>query len=199
MTKKAKKFNRRGKLQRVEDIDDPEAYEKRELVKILMYKCSKTQEEVLEEYNNFYKQHSDGLVTKEEYINSTENCLEAEALFRVFDEDNSGTLSFYEYMQAANLKKMKKPEEKLRWIFTAFDADGGGTIDVEEIREIVVWLFRLAGIDEDEDLLASCLMDIRDTIDEDRDGDISMEEFVKNAMNSKFVASLVKTKERRKH
>ena len=25
-------------------------------------------------------------------------------------------------------------EEKLGWIFTAFDADGGGTIDVEEIR-----------------------------------------------------------------
>ena len=38
--------------------------------------------------------------------------LKAEALFRVFDEDNSGTLSFYEYMQAANLKNMKKPEEK---------------------------------------------------------------------------------------
>ena len=124
--------------------------------------------------------------------------MEAQALFRVFDEDNSGTLSFYEYMQAANLKKMQNPEDKLMWIFSAFDADGGGSIDVEEIREIVVWLFRLAGIEEDEDLLASCSIDVRETIDEDKDGDISMEEFVKNAMNSRFVAGMLKTKKKRR-
>ena len=75
-------------------------------------------------------------------------------------------------------------EEKLGWIFTAFDADGGGTIDVEEIRfcrrlrdylhvicfysvfvlhirDIVVGLFRLAGLEEDEDLLYACTMDVR--------------------------------------
>ena len=91
-----------------------------------------------------------------EHFIVVQDFLEAEALFRVFDEDNSGTLSFYEYIQATNLKNMKNPEEKLRWIFTAFDADGGGTIDVDEIREIVVWLFRLAGIEEDADLLSSC-------------------------------------------
>ena len=125
---------------------------------------------------------------------SPQDFLEAEALFRVFDEDNSGTLSFYEYIQAANLKNMKNPEEKLTWIFTAFDANGDGTIDIDEIREIVVWLFRLAGIEEDEDLLACCSMDVRATIDENDDGVISMQEFVDNAMNSKFVARLLKGK-----
>ena len=29
---------------------------------------------------------------------------------------------------------LNTPEEKLNWIFTAFDTDGGGTIDLEEIR-----------------------------------------------------------------
>ena len=56
---------------------------------------------------------------------------------------------------------MTTPEEKLNWIFTAFDADCGGSIDVEEIREIVVWMFRFAGIDEDPDLLESCVIDVR--------------------------------------
>jgi hypothetical protein len=56
---------------------------------------------------------------------------------------------------------MTIPEEKLNWIFGAFDADGGGSIDVEEIREIVVWMFRFAGIDEDPDLLESCVIDVR--------------------------------------
>ena len=33
-------------------------------------------------------------------------------------------------------------EDKLNWIFMAFDQDGGGFIDGHEIRDIVVCLFR---------------------------------------------------------
>ena len=40
------------------------------------------------------------------------------------------------------MKNMSTMEEKLNWIFTAFDADGGGSIDVEEINEVVLWMFR---------------------------------------------------------
>ena len=65
-----------------------------------------------------------------------------DALFRVFDEDDSGTLNFFEWFQASNVKDMETIEEKLNWIFTAFDADGGGSIDSEEIVEIVKWMFR---------------------------------------------------------
>ena len=36
--------------------------------------------------------------------------------------------------QANNVTNLDTPEDKLNWIFTAFDTDGGGTIDVEEIR-----------------------------------------------------------------
>ena len=82
-------------------------------------------------------------------------------LVRVFDEDNSGTLNFFEWYQASNVKNMSSIEEKLNWIFTAFDADGGGSIDLEEITEIVRWMFRFAGIEEDPDLLASCIIDVR--------------------------------------
>ena len=87
--------------------------------------------------------------------------MKAKALVRVFDEDNSGTLSFFEWFQATNVKNMTTPEEKLNWIFTAFDADGGGSIDVDEIKDIVVWMFRFAGIEEDPDLLGSCVIDVR--------------------------------------
>ena len=117
-----------------------------------------------------------------------------DALFRVFDEDDSGTLNFFEWFQASNVKNMATIEEKLNWIFTAFDADGGGSIDSEEIMEIVKWMFRLAwnslkhdlnppilnpdqslnfddtfyrfaGIDQDPDLLASCVIDVRSVKD----------------------------------
>ena len=90
----------------------------------------------------------------------------AESIFKVFDDDNSGTFTFEEYYQvgcqpgiwgtvldtlyrihcirailsftqADNVGVLNTPEEKLGWIFTAFDADGGGSIDVEEIRLVV--------------------------------------------------------------
>ena len=34
-------------------------------------------------------------------------------------------------------EQLKDPETKLSWIFDAFDTDGGGSIDSEEIRDIV--------------------------------------------------------------
>ena len=145
---------------------------------------TQTQQRLVEPFYNFY------CLVFQEFI-------KAKALFRVFDEDNSGTLTFFEWFQATNVKNMTTPEEKLNWIFTAFDADCGGSIDVDEIRDIVLWMFRFAGIEEDPDLIASCVIDVRATIDVDRDGDISKEEFIKNAMNSQFIADILKERKKR--
>ena len=128
----------------------------------------------------------------------TQDFLKAEALFRAFDEDNSKTLNFFEWYQANDVKNLTTPEEKLNWIFTAFDADGGGSIDVNEIKDIVVWMFRFIGLDEDPDLIASCVIDVRATIDVDKDGDISKDEFIKNAMKSQFIAGILIEKKKRK-
>ena len=40
------------------------------------------------------------------------------------------------------MRTVTTAEEKLNWIFTAFDTDGGGSIDVDEIKEIVLGCFR---------------------------------------------------------
>ena len=63
--------------------------------------------------------------------------------------------------------------------------------------DIVLWMFRFAGIEEDPDLIASCVIDVRATIDVDQDGDISKEEFIKNAMNSQFIADIFKERKKR--
>ena len=55
----------------------------------------------------------------------------AEAYFRVFDQDNSGSLSFYEFMLVKTAPN--NSQDRLGWLFNAFDDDGGGTIDHSEV------------------------------------------------------------------
>ena len=121
----------------------------------------------------------------------------ADAFFRVFDEDNSGALNFYEFMMAKNASDMKTSEEKLNWIFTAFDQDGGGTIDVEEVYDIVLGLFKMLGKGGEDTEIEEmmCVQKIIQALDTDEDGVITKEEFVQNAMKSNFIMNLVTDKE----
>ena len=50
---------------------------------------------------------------------------------------------------------------------------------------------RFAKMEEDADLLQACVEDLQCIIDKDGDGDISREEFVKNAANCKFITNLL--------
>lgn len=63
----------------------------------------------------------------------------ADAFFRVFDEDKSGALSFYEYMLVKTAPKLESQEDRLGWIFHAFDSDGGGSIDNTEVTRQVTF------------------------------------------------------------
>ena len=101
-------------------------------------------------------------------------------------------MDFLNFMLANNVTNLSTPEDKLDWIFTAFDKDGGGTIDAVEIKEIMVGLFKMAGLDEDEDLIDACVMDINKAVDADGDGEITKDEFVGNALKSRFLKNMLK-------
>ena len=58
----------------------------------------------------------------------------------MFDYDNSGTMDFTEYMLAINATNLNTAEDKLMWMFDVFDKDGGGTISVDEIKELLKYL-----------------------------------------------------------
>ena len=59
---------------------------------------------------------------------------------------------------------------------------------------VLMYFFRLAGIEEDQDLLAACVFDVIEAVDEEGDGDISKDEFVENAMKCKFIFNMLKSK-----
>ena len=155
----------------------------------------------------------------------------AEAFFRTFDEDNSGSLSFYEYMLVKTAPNLDKVEDRLGWLFNAFDNDGGGSIDDSEVilnnfgiyelhfflftkvLRIVEALYRMSGgveaptkedaendnpeepdvINNHKDVITidDCVEEILEACDVDGDGIITKEEFIENAMNSKFIAVII--------
>lgn len=119
----------------------------------------------------------------------------AASMFRVFDESNRGALTFLQFMTVKTAPKLENPAEKLTWVFNAFDEDGGGTIEYDEISTLVEALFRMSGRwDDTEDTkeeVILCVDEVIESIDENGDGVITREEFVENALKSEFIREII--------
>ena len=157
---------------------------------MLEKKVSLSRKEISKSYDDFMALCPSGEMTKTQFMEDQGGVL-AESLFRVFDEDNSGRLDFTEYMLASNCTSLSQPEEKLNWIFNVFDEDGGGSIDIDEVIKMVIGLTNMGGVETDKEVLLACVQDILEAVDADRDGDITREEFVDNALKSNFIRNLL--------
>lgn len=58
-------------------------------------------------------------------------------VFRTFDKDNSGKIDFKEFLLAINITSGGRPKEKLEWAYQMYDIDGNGTIERNEMIEII--------------------------------------------------------------
>ena len=178
-----KKRMRKGKGSQREKCNNEE------MISMLEAKLSLSKEELSDNYDQFMKTCPNGEMTKAQFLKDEEGLM-AESLFRVFDEDGSGSMDFTEYMLASNCTSLTKPEEKLTWIFNVFDEDGGGSIDIDEVIKLVIGLTTMG--EPEKEVLLACVQDILEAIDVNRDGDITREEFVNNAMNSNIIRNLLK-------
>ena len=186
--KKASKKKRRNSKSRKSSQES--------VFKRLEKKLGMTPKEITTKHKQFMKKHPTGEMTQEDFIENSKlmggvkRCM-AESLFRVFDEDHSGTMDFEEFMMASNCTNMSSPQDKLEWIFKVFDEDGGGSIDIDEVIKLVIGLFNMSGEVEDKEVILACVLDILDIIDVDGDGEITREEFVGNAMKSGFIKNIL--------
>ncbi|XP_078111637.1 guanylyl cyclase-activating protein 2 [Sander vitreus] len=121
-----------------------------------------------------------------------------ENMFRAFDKNGDNTIDFLEYVAALNLVLRGKLEHKLKWTFKMYDKDGSGCIDKTELLEIVESIYRLKKACHGE-LDKDCLLltpdqvvdRIFELVDENGDGELSLEEFIDGARRDKWVMKML--------
>ena len=166
-------------------------------VTLLSHKLTIPEGDILKEHEAFIDMYPCGEMSKEQFIEAilkkdkNSDSDSAESLFGIFDEDGSGTMDFLEFMMASNATTLNSLEDKLNWIFNVYDKDGGGTIDPQELRDIVNGLFSMAGIDVPEEILDIRSKEMSEIIDVDGDGEITKEEFIKNALTCEFICDML--------
>ncbi|XP_033006917.1 guanylyl cyclase-activating protein 2 [Lacerta agilis] len=130
--------------------------------------------------------------------NNQEAAEYVENMFRAFDKNGDNTIDFLEYVAALNLVLRGKLEHKLRWTFKIYDKDGNGCIDKPELLEIVESIYRLKQVCQpDEDRGAPRLTPeevvdrIFQLVDENGDGQLSLDEFIDGARKDKWVMKML--------
>lgn len=106
----------------------------------------------------------------------------AHYVFKVFDQDHDGTVSFEEFVMGLSVLARGTIHEKLIWAFNLYDANGDGVITREELSDIVTAVYELLGKYAEPTMEDRTIRDHVDFIftkmDMNNDGNISVEEFL---------------------
>jgi len=164
-------------------------------------------EQIRDYYETFRTRCHSGYLTKNEFVDFYQQLLPSDSseiysefIFRAFDNlSKDGFIQFDEFLLAIYIhSNSSTPREKLEWLYNAYDRDGDGTIDYNEINQIVHALFILYGIDREKNSVSYVTYEIMAILDLNNDDKISKQEFMnmlKDKELTKFLApSFVKQK-----
>eukprot|EP00013_Stygamoeba_regulata_P024736 CAMPEP_0177655300 /NCGR_PEP_ID=MMETSP0447-20121125/14876_1 /TAXON_ID=0 /ORGANISM="Stygamoeba regulata, Strain BSH-02190019" /LENGTH=191 /DNA_ID=CAMNT_0019159175 /DNA_START=102 /DNA_END=674 /DNA_ORIENTATION=- len=103
-------------------------------------------------------------------------------MFRIFDEDHNGGISWLEFVSANYLlSSCATYEEKMKFAFQTYDIDRNGAISRNELLEMVNVILQGAGLsdEEAESMQKTVLHNIFEKMDSNGDNEVSYEEFQK--------------------
>lgn len=100
----------------------------------------------------------------------------AERIFKLFDQDNSGTIELGELFDGLHMLTKGTPCEKLQFLFDIYDADGNGSIDKEELQQVLKACMEESAMLLSEANFESLTEAMFAAMDTDDDGSITFEE-----------------------
>ncbi|KAL7667581.1 hypothetical protein ACOME3_001058 [Neoechinorhynchus agilis] len=120
------------------------------IIKMLAHSANCDERVVLESYRRYKAVAPNGKMDKKTFIRMFKSRHEnanvegiAEILFKYFDADNSGYISFSEYFLPNALIYQTEPTHKANIIFDICDQDGNGIITIKELRSLIGSLITL--------------------------------------------------------
>uniref|UniRef100_A0A452QR97 Guanylate cyclase activator 1C n=1 Tax=Ursus americanus TaxID=9643 RepID=A0A452QR97_URSAM len=94
-------------------------------------------------YRKFMREYPSGLQTLHEFKTllglqglNPKASQHVDQVYNTFDMNKDGFIDFLEFIAAINLVIRGKMEQKLKWYFKLYDADGNGSIDKKELLNI---------------------------------------------------------------
>ena len=127
----------------------------KEDLEFLKIYTSSDEKAIKEQYKEFKKQTGNGTLTPDTFyemyqkISPNANAKEfCNHVFRTFDADNNGYVSFKEFLLALNISSNGTAEQKLNWAFRLYDINGDGVINRCEMIMIVESMFEMLDSDE---------------------------------------------------
>merc|ERR1711874_528669 len=152
--------------------------------------------------SEFLKDHPKGRMTRSEFTKFANIALKntnkidmkemADHIFRMYDTDQNGYVTFIEFMVVYNLINNGTAEQNLEQIFRIFDVNNDGIISLEEMNVLVKNIALMVDNKEGCEDPKVCAKKVFDEMDKDKNGKVTKEEFVSAILNqdqvSKFMA-----------
>ncbi|XP_062953769.1 guanylyl cyclase-activating protein 3 isoform X2 [Cynocephalus volans] len=134
-------------------------------------------------YRTFMMEYPSGLQTLHEFktllglqgLNQMAN-QQVDQVYNTFDMNKDGFIDILEFIAAVNLVVRGKMEQKLKWYFKLYDADGNGSVDKKELLNIFMSVQAIKGqqtLSPEE--FANLVFH---KIDINKDGELTLEEFI---------------------
>ncbi|CAF4939920.1 unnamed protein product [Pieris macdunnoughi] len=124
------------------------------------------------------------------------SALYAHYVFKAFDVNCSGAISFRELLVTLSTLLRGSVYERLRWAFRLYDVDGDGAITRQELSEVVVAVHELLGRRAPPGSPASRIDDAKAAeqvdrvfrkLDLNQDGVITIEEFLESCLKDDVI------------